>query len=396
MAKLSIFYLGPLRPFRGGSGVVGSLLLEALARQGCAIVAASNLSAGEPALDPALTAAGIRLHAMPVALETNPWEQPDETYLAEAGLRLQAIGREIVSEQPPDILLVGRGDYGGPAMAIAEHCRRPFVIIDHGSASAHYAGFSPVPESFRRRDVLKNADCIVSVARHRTKILRQCGFRNVVTVANGTDTALFRPGMADAALRVRLGLRDDTPLVAHVSNFSPMKRVPDYLKASASLVSAGIAAHFLVVGDGPARRDLEVQACALNLDGRVTFTGWLDTRELASLLRTVDLVVQPSEGEACPLAVLEAMASGRAVVASDIAGHRENIEHDSTGVLTPVGDIAALAAAIAELLRARERRAALGCAASTAMRRRTTDAMARSYYRILSKIARQAKTPAIP
>jgi glycosyltransferase involved in cell wall biosynthesis len=124
----------------------------------------------------------------------------------------------------------------------------------------------------------------------------------------------------------------------------------------------GVAgANFVFAGDGPDRAALAAQVSQLNLDDRVTFLG--RRRDVPALIAAADLVVLPSWYEGLPLAVLEAMAAGRPVVASRIPGIQEIITEGTDGVLFEPGDAADLARAINEVLADPGKARRLGAAA---------------------------------
>lgn len=104
-----------------------------------------------------------------------------------------------------------------------------------------------------------------------------------------------------------------------------------------------------IVGDGPARPDLERQAERLGLSGRIVFRGWLGRDELPATYRSADIFVFPSRDEGMPNVVLEAMAAGLAVLASRIAGNRDLVVEEETGLMVERDDVAALAAALVRL-----------------------------------------------
>ncbi len=126
----------------------------------------------------------------------------------------------------------------------------------------------------------------------------------------------------------------------HISNFRPVKRISDVMRIFAK-VTAKIDARLLLVGDGP---DLPIAAQIardLEIEDRVKFLGVVD--RVSSLLCAADLLLLPSEMESFGLVALEAMASGVPVVASDVGGLAEVVEHGSCGYLAPVGDIEQMA-----------------------------------------------------
>jgi glycosyltransferase involved in cell wall biosynthesis len=107
-------------------------------------------------------------------------------------------------------------------------------------------------------------------------------------------------------------------------------------------------AEFLIAGDGPQRAELEAKARALGVSTRVRFLG--HRSDVSTLLQTCDVFVLPSLFEGLPLAVLEAMAAGRPIVASDVSGVREAIVHRETGLLVPAARADELARAIRLLI----------------------------------------------
>src|SRR3989338_7498561 len=115
---------------------------------------------------------------------------------------------------------------------------------------------------------------------------------------------------------------------------------------------------WLLVGDGPARDRLRSLAEELGLPGQVMFAGMRD--DVASVLPMMDIFVCPSLYEGFGIAIVEAMAAGRPVVASAVGGIPEIVVHEDTGLLVPPGDAAALADALATLLNHPEQARAMG------------------------------------
>lgn len=133
----------------------------------------------------------------------------------------------------------------------------------------------------------------------------------------------------------------NVPVIAHVSNFRPVKRV-DLVVEAFRQIRQQMPAKLLLIGDGPERGHTlqQVQACGLADD--VHFLGRQDN--IIALLSVSDLFLLPSEKESFGLAALEAMACGVPVVASSAGGLPEVIADGETGFIVPVGDAAAMAA----------------------------------------------------
>jgi glycosyltransferase involved in cell wall biosynthesis len=134
----------------------------------------------------------------------------------------------------------------------------------------------------------------------------------------------------------------------------------------------------ILVGDGPEADALESLATQLGVADRLVITGWVDDPQ--AYLAAMDVFVLPSRFEGLPLAVLEAMRAGRAVVATDVGSVGEAVEHGATGLLVPPGDEDALATAVSSLLRDRELREAMGGRArDVAAERFSSTRMARDF-----------------
>jgi glycosyltransferase involved in cell wall biosynthesis len=144
----------------------------------------------------------------------------------------------------------------------------------------------------------------------------------------------------------------------------------------------------LFVGDGPMRRRLEIKASELGVSGNVQFLG--ARSDVPALLSRSAIVVRPSLTEGRSLTILEAMASGACVVASDIVPNRELIRHDVTGILTPVGDRVLLAEALRRLIDDAARRLSIGAAARAAILRSTWGATASKTAEVLLEAAGEA------
>ena len=138
------------------------------------------------------------------------------------------------------------------------------------------------------------------------------------------------------------------PVLMHVSNFRPVKRVRDVVRVFAR-VHASQPSVLVMVGDGPDRPAAEEEARRLGVTDAVAFLGKVDV--VAPLLAAAHVFLLPSETESFGLSALEALASGVPVVASRVGGLPEVIQDGETGILCPVGDLDAMAAGARDLLR---------------------------------------------
>jgi glycosyltransferase involved in cell wall biosynthesis len=118
---------------------------------------------------------------------------------------------------------------------------------------------------------------------------------------------------------------------------------------------------YLIAGDGPQTTQLQQLAQQLDLDGTVRFLGV--RKDISVLNRLLDVFVLPSREEACPMALLEAMAAGKAAVATAVGGTPEVVTHEVDGWLVPPDDPEALSQALLMLLEDSSLRAVMGEAA---------------------------------
>ncbi len=148
------------------------------------------------------------------------------------------------------------------------------------------------------------------------------------------------------------GLRDSftdgAPVLMHISNFRAVKRVVDVIRIFARVRASG-PAKLIMVGDGPDRTEAEEEARALNVHHDVRFLGRIEN--VAPLLAAADLFLLPSESESFGLSALEALASGVPVVATNVGGLPEVVQHGITGHLAPLGAVDEMGDAAIAILR---------------------------------------------
>lgn len=190
-------------------------------------------------------------------------------------------------------------------------------------------------------------DFVTAPSETALALLKRHGLRPPArAISNGVDVRRFFPGPRDEALRQRLGLPDDRPLILAVGRLSKEKHLHTLLDAFAQL---RIPAHLAIGGSGPARAELEHQARALGIARRVTFLGHIEDADLAPLYRLGDVFAIASIAELQSLVTLEAMAVGLPVVAADAGALPELVHDGENGLLFPPDDSAALAHRLAAL-----------------------------------------------
>lgn len=185
-------------------------------------------------------------------------------------------------------------------------------------------------------------------------------------ILGGVDVCRFSPDTAPRLrLREELGLCPEEVIVACVAQMVRVKGHPTLLRATAE--NAGI--HLWLVGkpvDADYVEELRALADTLGIRERVHFLG--PVSDVPALLAEADMFVLPTSSgrgheEGCPVALLEAMASGKACIATDVAGSRDVIEHGTSGLLVTPDDPASMAEALRELIVSSKKRRQLGLAA---------------------------------
>ena len=181
----------------------------------------------------------------------------------------------------------------------------------------------------------------------------------VTVIPNAVDASAFRTEVeADPRLRHRLGLTGKE-VVGFIGSFYAYEGLDVLIDAVARLAATRPRLRALLVGGGPQEHALRAQVAASGLEDRVQFVGRVPHADVQRYYGLIEVRAYPRHRMrlsdlVTPLKPLEAMASGRVLIASDVGGHRELVRDGQTGFLFPAGDAAALATAITRTLDARD------------------------------------------
>ena len=213
-----------------------------------------------------------------------------------------------------------------------------------------------------------------------SRAVADCCFRDVSAIEDHlqllyapVDLWEFHPGVSGARVRQEFEISPDAPVIGLVANVCPGKGHEYFLDATSQIQRRYPQAKFLVVGGKlENRRDfwdaLQQQTARLQLQHDVMFTG--RRNDVPQLLRAMTVCVQASESEACPMAVLEASACGLPVVATNVGGTAELVEHGVTGILIEPREPAQIARAVLRLLDSPAEARQMGLAGVQRMRER--------------------------
>ena len=274
--------------------------------------------------------------------------------------------RSLLAEQRFDILHchgARAAFYGRLAAALLGRSRPTIVYSIHGFAAPHYA--------LPRRSALLGiehllsplTDAVICVSAAERGSFTEAGFgppEKLHLVRYGIDAVRFRDVLVDqaeqrAALSVPLG----ASLVTTICRLYRPRDFETLLSAFARVRAELPTAHLLIVGDGPYRERIESLIEDLNLVRHVTMAGF--RRDTPEVLATSDIfVLSTAMWEGLPLTILEAMASGLPVVASDVGGIREEVVDHETGIVVPPKDTAALYQSLLGLLANKGKARAMG------------------------------------
>jgi glycosyltransferase involved in cell wall biosynthesis len=271
----------------------------------------------------------------------------------------------------PHVVHTHTAKAGAIGRVAAAVCRVPVVVHTyHGHVFDGY--FSPLATRLvvqTERLLAWRASALVAVTERvrRDVLARGIGRPDrVVVVPLGLDLEPLAGAAARRGeLRAELGLGPAVPLVGIVARLAPVKAHDVFLEAARAIAPVRPDAVFLVVGDGERRAALEAIAREHGLGHRVRFLGW--RADLDRLYADLDVVVLTSKNEGSPVALIEAMAAGRPVVSTRAGGVEDVVVDGETGRVVPVGDAAAVARAIVDLLEHPAHAARLGAAAQASV-----------------------------
>lgn len=170
----------------------------------------------------------------------------------------------------------------------------------------------------------------------------------VTVIINGVDLRRYHSKSNKQRIRKGLGLSREEKVISVIATFKAQKGQRYLIDAATTLVNDFPDLKILFVGDGELRGELEAKSKALNLDNNIEFLG--TRQDIPEILAASDMFVLPSLWEGLPMALIEAMASGLPIVATDVSGSKQAVISGETGILVPPGDARELGDAIKYLL----------------------------------------------
>lgn len=373
MTRLRVLHVISEMGVGGAETLVAELVRRGRTRGWTSAVASSG---GVRADD--LAAEGVALHRVPPARRSPV-----------GVLRAALATARAVRRSRPDVVLAH--NVGATVVArLAARGRVPVVTVFHGVAEEDYPRAAAL--------LARHAGAVVAVSVTIARRLRDAGLDEPAPVVIRNAVAA-RPAASRATVRQALGITPTAPVVLCLARHVPQKRL-DLLVDAWARLTVGPSPRcdpsrdpvLLLAGDGPLRSELERLAAARGVTGSVRFLGSRD--DVPDLLAAADVSVLTSDWEGLPVAVLESLAAGVPVVASDVDGVTEVLTRGA-GRLVPPGDAGAVAAALGELLGDRAARVAAGEEARRIVARdHDPDAMLARYEHLLTR-GRPAPRPVV-
>jgi L-malate glycosyltransferase len=260
-------------------------------------------------------------------------------------------------------------DHAAALVGLARRRERPRLVRTVHSARS-------LQDRFMQRLAHRRSDGIVAVCQAHAQILAErfgVPEQRLLATRGAVDCDAFTPDGPD--LRAELGLSPDQPVAGIVSRIKPDRRHAELVDAFALVAGRLPDARLVVAGRGEGLDALRARVAQLGLERQVILAGYRTGAELSAAYRTLDVKVLLAEGnDGTCRALLEAMACGRPGVAYRFGAPAEAIVDGVTGRLVEEGDIAALGAALVELLESPVRARVMGAAARARMRSHHTEA----------------------
>jgi len=335
-------------PTYGGSGVVATELGIELAARGHEV----HFISYAPPIRLPLHAERIYFHEVEVA--TYPlFDHPPYT------LALASKMSEVAESARLDLLHVHYAIPHSVSAYLARNMslprRLPFITTLHGTDITLVGGnrsYLPITKFS-----IEESDGVTAISNYlKQRTIEEFGTRNSIEVIPNFVNCDFYFRKTDPEARA-LWAPNGEPILMHLSNFRPVKRVTDAVEIFA-LVRAKMPAKLVMIGDGPDRGAAEWLARQRNVENDVLFLGKQD--QIYEKLGLADLFLLPSTLESFGLAALEAMACEVPVIATKVGGLPEVVEHGVDGYLVEPGDVAGAAKYALEILSRADRGRAMG------------------------------------
>jgi glycogen(starch) synthase len=223
-------------------------------------------------------------------------------------------------------------------ISFKHYLQKPMVLTVHSTEIGRAQGLHS-PDSFSIDGIewwaTYEADKVIVCSQSMKSEI--CGHFNlpwdkVDVIPNAIDAAQYQTSADRGQVRKRYGVGWGEKMILSVGRLVPQKGIEYFIRAIPSIASRYPEAKFIIVGEGWSRDFLEAEALSTGHRSKIQFTGFAPDKEVIDLMTSADVLVVPSVYEPFGIVALEGMATGVPVVASQVGGLSEVIEHDHTGI----------------------------------------------------------------
>lgn len=260
----------------------------------------------------------------------------------------------IVRDLKPDAVLCVTSYSAVYAHLLRFLSRIKFKIINVLHSTVMSSRYKDLQVRFLYRLLANNSDAVVFVCRNQMDYwINKYGIKKNISrfIYNGIDVKHFNFNTDESEKKLlikKLNIRESDTVICICANLGAPKRHVDLIMAGRILLDMGLSIKILIVGDGAERAAIEKQVALLGMGDQVVITG--HQRDVRPYLGLTDIYVMCSLTETFSIAVLEAMAMGKALVVPNMSGLAEQVVHGENGLLFPVGNVKALAESLAKII----------------------------------------------
>ncbi|WP_298734844.1 glycosyltransferase family 4 protein [uncultured Chitinophaga sp.] len=257
--------------------------------------------------------------------------------------------KRFMQQQQVDLVHVHGTRANTNVLWAARSLRLPLIYTIHGWS--FHEGLHPVMRQARiaaEKYITRKAQVNICVSEsNRQTGLRAFGGFKAEVIRNGVNPQKFNPAGMYPDVKAACGIPAHHLVVGYIARMTLQKDPVGMIKAFATVAAQVPDITLLMVGGGELQQSARDTAASLGISEHVVFQDF--RQDVPAVLKAMDIYCLPSLWEGFPIGVLEAMAMGKAVVASDVDGTREAVTHEQNGLLVPPSDSAALAHAIIRL-----------------------------------------------
>ncbi|MHC1585585.1 MAG: glycosyltransferase family 4 protein [Candidatus Syntropharchaeia archaeon] len=292
---------------------------------------------------------GVLLYRIPI-------DPSKPEFIARMNEEMEKIGSYIIESVDIDIVHAHDWMVAGAAIKLASKYGKPLVSTMHSTEFGRSQG---IKEEYQARihevekGLVKSSDLVIVCSESMKKEVQDLfDVENISVIPNGVDISKFDFSVNKKAVKERF-CGSDGKMILFVGRLVYQKGVNVLIGAMPEVLSKKEKVMLLIVGEGPMRKQLEKDAAYLGIPDSVVFTGYLNDRDVRSLLKSADVTVVPSLYEPFGIVALEAMAAKTPVIVSNVGGLAE-VVGEGEGIRVPPDSSERLACAILKILSDKE------------------------------------------